>query len=87
VNNDPTTQPNDTRAYAEKARQLDHRLDSDLRDLRDRQDRGQITVRQASDLRVAILSEHLAEISRLRVEHFGEADPATGWQSGTAGAS
>jgi len=72
-------------AYSEAAAHLDRKLDRDLATLRERQDTGEVTVRQASDLRISILSEHLAAITRLRVEHFGDTDPATGWNSGTCG--
>jgi hypothetical protein len=68
-------------AYQEAANQLDRKLDHDLAALRARQDAGEVSIRQAADLRVAILSEHLAALAALRVEHFGDIDP--GWNSGT----
>jgi len=68
-------------AYQEAANQLDRKLDQDLAALRARQDAGDVSIRQAADLRVAILREHLAALAALRVEHFGDIDP--GWNSGT----
>ena len=70
-------------AYQEAADQLAAQLDHDLAKLRQRQEAGQITVRQAADLRVAILSEHLAALAALRVEHFGGDAGDGGWNSGT----
>jgi hypothetical protein len=68
-------------AYQEAANLLDAQLDRDLAALRARQDAGEISTRQAADLRVATLATHLAQLAQLRVEHFGDVDP--GWNSGT----
>jgi hypothetical protein len=68
-------------AFQDAANQLDAQLDRKLAALRARQDLGDITIRQAADLRVAVLTEHLAAVAALRVEHFGDVD--AGWNSGT----
>lgn len=74
--------------FTERAAQLEGKLDRDLAALRARQDAGDVSTRQGADLRVSILSEHLACLAALRVEHFGgDYDPATGWNSGTSGAA
>jgi hypothetical protein len=43
-----------------------------LTDLNRDLEAGDITIRQASDERVLILSEHLARLIRLRIEYLGE---------------
>ncbi len=70
-------------AYQEAAEQLDRKLDRDLAALRARQDSGDVTTRQAADLRVAILTEHLSALAQLRVEHFGTDPGDGGWISGS----
>jgi hypothetical protein len=71
-------------AYTEAAAQLDAQLDRNLATLRQRQEADEISVRQAADLRVAILTEHVAALAALRVEHFGNDDPAGRWNSGAS---
>ncbi len=48
--------------------EYDQRIANLTRDLR----AGDVTIREASDERVLILSEHLARLIRLRIEYLGE---------------
>jgi hypothetical protein len=59
-----------TRYYIE-VEALDKRLDDVLRGLRDQQDRGQITTREAADARIAALQTHIAECQALRERYLG----------------
>jgi len=47
--------------------ELDDRLAAIRRDL----DEGSISQREASDKRILVMSEHLARLIRLRIEHLG----------------
>jgi len=58
-------------AYYEAVTAADARLQAALASLRDRQDAGEVTARQAADERIALLEGHLAECQRLRREHLG----------------
>lgn len=73
--------------FAEQAARLDRDLDAALGKLRTQLEYDRITAREAADLRISLLTNHLAAIHALRTEHFGEGDPATGWISGTSGTS
>jgi hypothetical protein len=59
-----------TRYYLEVGA-LDKRLDDVLRSLRDQQDRGQITTREAADQRVVAFEAHIAEVRQLRERYLG----------------
>lgn len=56
--------------YASEAAEFDRFLDEKIAAIRARQDAGEITVRQAADLRVEALSHHLAALKALRAEYF-----------------
>ena len=73
--------------FAAQAARLDRDLDAALDRLRTQLEYGHVTAREAADLRISLLTNHLAQIHALRVEHFGEGDPVTGWISGTSGTS
>jgi hypothetical protein len=69
-----STQP--PNGYTAEVSALDVALDMHISEIRARQDAGEITVRQAADLRVEALSRHLAAVKALRAEHFPEGDDA-----------
>lgn len=60
-----------TSAYLPEANALDVALDIQISEIRTAHDRGEITTREAADLRIAALEEHLARVRQLRVDHFG----------------
>lgn len=47
-------------------------LDEQLASIRDRQDAGDISVREAADARIVAMTDHLAALHRLRRLHFGD---------------
>jgi hypothetical protein len=57
--------------YREALERENRALDEALADIRQRQDSGQITVRQAADERVEVLERHLASVRLLR-EMYGD---------------
>jgi hypothetical protein len=57
-------------AYTAEAAALDVALDMRISEIRRRQDAREITVREAADLRVETLSNHLAAMKALRAEYF-----------------
>jgi hypothetical protein len=61
-------------SYSEEAAAFDAILDEKIRSIRSRQDAGEISVREAADLRVEALSHHLAALKALRAEYFGDDD-------------
>lgn len=67
----PTATPGDTSGYAAEAAAQDPFLDRRIAEIRAQYDAGDITVREAADLRVAALEHHLAAVRALRAEHFG----------------
>jgi hypothetical protein len=58
--------------YTAEVSALDVALDIRLGEIRAQQDRGDITVRQAADLRVEALEHHLDAVRALRDEYFGD---------------
>jgi hypothetical protein len=54
-------------ALNEASNELDEKLSNIRRDL----DAGDISMREASDERILVMSEHLSRLIRLRIEHFG----------------
>lgn len=70
-----TDHPTDpARNYANEAAELDDQLDATLREIRNRADTQQISIREAADLRVAALERHVEAIRRLRAEFYPEGD-------------
>jgi hypothetical protein len=65
-----STQP--PNGYSAEAAALVTALDIRISEIRRRLDTGQITVRQAADLRVDAMSHYLAAVKALRAEHFPE---------------
>jgi hypothetical protein len=65
-----STQP--PNGYSAEVSALDVRLDMEITEIRRRVDCGEISVRQAADLRVEALSDHLAAVKALRAEYFVE---------------
>jgi hypothetical protein len=61
------------RNYTEEAAKFDRMLDEKIASIRARQDSGEISTREAADLRVAALSHHLAAVTALRAQYFGGA--------------
>jgi hypothetical protein len=59
-----------TRYYIEVGAE-DDRLDAILRSIREREDSGEITTREAADRRIAALENHLAACRALRVRYLG----------------
>jgi hypothetical protein len=59
-------------SYAEEAANQDRLLDEKLAAIRDREAGGEITVREAADLRVAALEHHVQAVKALRIEYFGD---------------
>ena len=59
--------------YAAEARMQDQFLDDRIAGIRAAEDAGDITTREAADLRVAAMEHHLAAVRALRAEHFPEA--------------
>jgi hypothetical protein len=62
------------RNYTEEAAKFDRVLDEKIASIRARQDSGEISTREAADLRVAALSHHLAAVTALRAQYFGDED-------------
>jgi hypothetical protein len=67
---DPTPVP----SYSQQAALQDLYLDQCLAQIRVAESAGDITIREAADLRVAALEHHLEAVVSLRTEFFG--DPA-----------
>jgi hypothetical protein len=59
-------------AYTAEAAAQDAMLDERIAAIRRQQDQGDITIREAADLRVEALEHHLAAVKALRAEYFGE---------------
>ena len=70
---DPTT-PEPT--YTEQATAFDGYLDEKLASIRAHEAAGDITIREAADMRVAALEHHIEAVRALRAEHFGNGDDA-----------
>lgn len=65
--------------YASEAADFDRFLAEKIAAIRARQEAGEITVRQAADLRVEALSHHLGALKALRAEYFpGDRDECNG---------
>lgn len=60
--------------YMAEANALDSALDIRLAEIRRAYDGGLLTTREAADLRIAALEEHLENVRKLRREHFGDND-------------
>jgi hypothetical protein len=73
VPSEPGSTPGDTPAstYAEEAAIQDQLLDGKLAGIRAREAAGDITVREAADMRVQALEHHIQCVRALREEHFG----------------
>lgn len=69
--NSPTPPPGSASAYSESAALLDDALDRKIASIRRRSDSGQLSVRQAADLRIAAMEQHLEASRELRWAHFG----------------
>jgi len=70
------TGDNPNARYREAVAIENRALDARLANIRRRVDAGEYTTRQAADERVRCLTEHLAELQRLRARHLGsEAAP------------
>lgn len=65
-----TTPPTNGNGYSAAASALDVALDTRISEIRRRLDAGEITVREAADLRVDALTHHLAALKALRAEYF-----------------
>jgi hypothetical protein len=59
-------------SYSTDVCALDVALAMQLSEIRAKQDRGDLGVRQAADERVAALSRHLAAVKALRAQYFAE---------------
>lgn len=57
--------------YMAEASAQDIYLDRKLADIRAREERGDITIREAADARAAALEHHIEAVRELRHEHFG----------------
>jgi len=58
--------------YWEAVKEQDRRLDELLLSIRAKQNAGEYTTLEGCQARVDALEQHLAEVRRLRQEHFGE---------------
>lgn len=72
--NDPTRAPlTPAQRYADDAGRADDQLDARLSEIRNQEDAGSITVREAADMRIVVMETHLRELRELRIQHFGAA--------------
>jgi hypothetical protein len=67
-----TIPPEQPRDYADEAAVHDKQLDDKLAAIRRQTDAGEITLREAADLRVQALELHIAAIRVLRRQFFGD---------------
>jgi len=63
----------DTTAYYQAVAASDDALAARLRQIRAAEDSGAINVREAADMRVSAMAEHLAACADARVKHLGGA--------------
>lgn len=63
--------PFNSNGYTAEMSALDIALEIRLGEIRAQLDQGIITVREAADLRVEALEQHLANVRTLRAEYFG----------------
>ena len=78
LSNAPGGTPGDTPAstYAEQAAAQDKFLDEKLAGIRAHEAAGDVTVREAADLRVEALEHHIQCVRNLREEYFGNGEPS-----------
>jgi hypothetical protein len=67
----------DLGSYFNAVRQEDATLQVKLAEIRTREDAGEVTVRQAADIRIAAMEQHLAELRELRAQFFGRGEEET----------
>lgn len=63
--------PEPERSYFADAEAQDKILGERLAEIRDAQERGEISTREAADRRIAAMEDHLAVTRALRLEYFG----------------
>jgi hypothetical protein len=64
--------PANGNGYAAEVSALDIALDIRLGEIRAAQDGGDVTTREAADMRISALQDHLDAVRALRREHFGD---------------
>ena len=65
----PGDDPHD--AYFAAVKAADRSVDAQISAIRRREDAGELTSKEAADVRIEALESHLARLRRLRQEHLG----------------